>query len=233
MVLYKFKNDTSSWKSSITSWRRPSRVRRRDAPPPGVLGELVLCSYSPLNVSGLKSGPKKVVPVSCKLCGVLWGVLEHVIGVRGVRGVAVASLPRSSSKSLCFFTYPAVIWGEEGSETPVELGLNSGREENFSWKFTVSKTLSIPSSLVALRKNLFIVGVVGVEGTEGEDGVFVLMAGVGPRMNLSSRSMSSLGKLTNGGGMVRHFLEFKGFTPELCTSLSPSTEQWKYEFLFH
>ena len=93
----------------------------------------MLLSQSPLNVSGLKSGPKNVVPVSCELCGVVqYVVLEQVIGVLGVRGVAVASLPRSSSSSFCFFTYPVDICGEQGRETPVEIGLNSGKEENFS-----------------------------------------------------------------------------------------------------
>jgi hypothetical protein len=53
--------------------------------------------------------------------------------------------------------FPAITAGEDVR------GLNSGKEENFSSKLTVCRTLSIPSSLVALRKNLLVeFGVVGV-----------------------------------------------------------------------
>ena len=49
------------------------------------------------------------------------------------------------------------LLGEHISE-----GTYSGKEENFSSKFTVSKTLSIPSSRIALLKKLFLLGVAGV-----------------------------------------------------------------------
>lgn len=171
----------------MTKCLRPSNVRRNDppvplgvrgvapgvrgvaadpgvrAPPPpalGVLGEVVVLSASTLNVSGLKSGPKNVTPVIFAT-----GVLVHV---SGVLGVAVASLPMSSSSCFVLCTlvvvytatlppFPAITAGEDVR------GLNSGKEENFSSKLTVCRTLSIPSSLVALRKNLLVeFGVVGV-----------------------------------------------------------------------
>ena len=76
---------------------------------------------------------------------------------------------------------------------------------------------------MAFLKNLFKVGVVGVGEPEDEDGVLVLIAGVGPRMNLSSRSVvSSLGRFPRGGGMIRDFLELEGFSPELGSFLSPA-----------
>ena len=95
----------SSWNSSMTSCLLLSRVRLReeeDFPSLGVLGDEARLSHcSPdLNTSGLKSGPKKVVPVSLDVDlgvetveRVVWGVL----GVLGVLGVALASEPRSSS----------------------------------------------------------------------------------------------------------------------------------------
>lgn len=69
----------------------------------GVLGELtalseLLQSNVVLNTSGLKSGPKKVFPVTSD-----FGVKDApVCGVRGVLGVALASDPKSSSASDTF-----------------------------------------------------------------------------------------------------------------------------------
>jgi hypothetical protein len=56
-------------------------------------------------------------------------------------------------------------WGEEGSTEGevLDVGVYWGREENFSSKFTASRTLSIPSSLTAFLKKLFLEGVTGVE----------------------------------------------------------------------
>lgn len=58
-------------------------------------------------------------------------------------------------------------WGEAGSAEGevLEVGVYWGRDENFSSKFTASKTLSIPSSFMAFLKKLFLEGVTGV-GTE-------------------------------------------------------------------
>ena len=63
----------------------------------GVLGDAAKLSQfisEVLKTSGLKSGPKNVLPVKL---AVDLGVETVVWGVRGVLGVALASLPRSSS----------------------------------------------------------------------------------------------------------------------------------------
>lgn len=88
----------------MTSCRRLSRVflNEDDLPSPpipavlGVLGDAAKLSQlsDVLKTSGLKSGPKKVVPVKF---AVDLGVETVVCGVRGVLGVALASLPKSSS----------------------------------------------------------------------------------------------------------------------------------------
>ena len=98
--------------------------------------------------------------------------------------------------------------GEGGWEEELD-GINSGNEENFCWKLTVSSTLSIPSSRVAFLKNRFmevgvtgVTGVTGVDGAEGTSSLRVIMAGVGP----STNSPSSRGIEGRGGGIVRDFL---------------------------
>ena len=95
-------NNPSSWNNSRTSCLRLSRVLRSDAgllslvdipAVLGVAGEFAGISEFPeskevLNTSGLKSGPKNVVPVTLD---------DPVCGVLGVLGVALASEPISSS----------------------------------------------------------------------------------------------------------------------------------------
>lgn len=56
----------------------------------------------------------------------------------------------------------------------ISVGLYCGSEENFSSKFTVSNTLSIPSSCIAFLKKLFLVGVAGLGVTELQDGINAL-----------------------------------------------------------
>jgi len=59
-----------------------------------------------------------------------------------------------------------------GEDTSI--GLYCGSEENFSSKFTVSNTLSIPSSCIAFLKKLFLVGVAGLGVTELLEGINAL-----------------------------------------------------------
>lgn len=105
------------------------------------------------------------------------------------------------------------MWGDVGNEgllgEPISDGTYSGKEENFSSKFTVSKTLSIPSSLIAFLKKLFLEGVAGVNEESfnriskssfdsllctGEDTFALIWAGVGARTNFVCFWRSSFDK---------------------------------------
>lgn len=102
------------------------------------------------------------------------------------------------------------------------LGQYSGKELNFSSKFTVSKTLSIPSSLITFLKKLFFpaliclsgetfatgrgsIGASTLDGTSnGDEQLTLICAGVGPNTNLQRLGIKS--PFVRGTGSVGRFI---------------------------
>ena len=110
-----------------------------------------------------------------------------------------------------------------GELIPSSAGTNSGREENFCSKFTVSRTLSIPSSRITFLKKLFLFPEskvltpkfdsrpiisgfvsVGVDGSDSDGNLAFICAGVGARMNFGwpQTSSSSLVRATGSVGRL-------------------------------
>ena len=110
-----------------------------------------------------------------------------------------------------------------GEFIPISAGTYSGREENFCSKFTVSRTLSIPSSRITFLKKLFlfpesnvvtpilgsraISGLVSEGVSESDGNLAFICAGVGARMNFGCPQTSSSSLVRTTGSVGRLTLE--------------------------